>query len=115
MSFGAGSVAARRYGAAEMVDPRPWLRGSMAEVFERYPHIGPVLPAMGYGEAQVRDLAATIAAVDCDLVLCGTPVDLSRIVEVDKPMVRVRYEYADQPGPTLEEALLKRLPGLGEG
>ena len=115
MSFGAGSVAARRYGAAELVDPRPWLRGSIAEVFERYPHIGPVLPAMGYGEAQMRDLAATIAAVDCDLVLCGTPVDLSRIVEVDKPMVRVRYEYADQPGPTLEEALLKRLPGLGEG
>lgn len=108
MSFGAGCVAARKYGAAELVDPRPWLRGSMAEVFARYPHIGPVLPAMGYSGAQVEDLAATIAAVDCDLVLCGTPVDLSRVLRVDKPLVRAHYGYADAPGPTLAGVL----PGL---
>lgn len=109
MTFGAGSVAARLYGALELVDPRPWLKGSIADVFERYPHMGPILPAMGYSGAQMEDLAATIDAVDCDVVLFGTPVDLSRIVQVDKPFARVRYEYADEAGATLEEALTRLL------
>ncbi|MBU1002902.1 MAG: cyclic 2,3-diphosphoglycerate synthase [Proteobacteria bacterium] len=109
MPFGAGSVAAHNCGAAELVDPRPYLAGSIGEVFRRYPHIGPVLPAMGYSDQQVADLEATIAAVDCDMVLFGTPVDLSRIIKVDKPFMRVRYEYGDAPGLTLEEVLTRRL------
>ncbi len=105
MSFGAGAVAARQFGAAELVDPRPYLQGSLKEVFARYPHIGAVLPAMGYGDEQIADLEATIAATDCDLVLLGTPVDLSRILTVTRPYARVRYEYADGPGATLDEIL----------
>lgn len=115
MPFGAGSVAAHNFGAAELVDPRPSLAGSLGEVFRRYPHIGPVLPAMGYSDQQVADLEATIAAVDCDLVLFGTPVDLSRIIKLNKPFMRVRYEYADAAGPTLEEALTRRLAARNGG
>ncbi|MBG0778052.1 MAG: GTPase [Desulfovibrionaceae bacterium] len=105
MAFGAGAVAARAFGAAELVDPRPFARGSIRAVYERHPHIGPVLPAMGYSRAQVRDLAATIAAVDCDLVIFGTPAHLARIVAVDRPSQEVGYDYADGGDPTLAEAL----------
>jgi len=76
MPFGAGVVAARTHGAAELVDPRNWAIGEIAETFERYPDVGPLLPAMGYGDEQIRDLETTVNAVDCDLVLVATPIDL---------------------------------------
>jgi len=91
MRYGAASVAARKWGAAQVVDPRPWLVGELKETFRKYPGIGSILPAMGYGEQQVADLEATIAAVDCDLVLVGTPIDLGRILTIDRPSQRVTY------------------------
>ncbi|WP_435125196.1 GTPase [Halobaculum sp. D14] len=90
-AFGAGSVAAEQFGAAERVDPRDAAVGSIADVFDRYDHLGPVLPAMGYTDEQRADLEATIRNCDCDVVLAGTPHDLGRIVDVDVPVVRVRY------------------------
>ena len=104
MKYGAGCVAARKWGAAELVDPRPWARGEIRETFERYPDIGPLLPAMGYGERQVRDLEATISAVDCDLVLIGTPIDLGRVVRIAKPSLRVTYELEGE-GPRFLAAI----------
>ena len=101
MTFGAGVIAARKYGAAQIIDPRPWLVGTLAETFRNYPGIGAVLPAMGYGDRQVKDLEKTINAVNCDLVLCATPIDLTRLVSIEKPVLRVRYEYADNSPPTL--------------
>jgi predicted GTPase len=89
--FGAGVIAARRHGAAELVDPRPWAVGEIAATFAEYPDIGPLLPAMGYGEAQVRDLEATVNAVECDLVLVATPIDLSRLIDIRLPYQRIRY------------------------
>jgi len=91
MRFGAGVLAARAHGAAEIVDPRPWLQGSLADTFATYPEIGPLLPAMGYGEAQMQDLAATIDRADCDAVVVGTPIDLGRVIEITKPHTRVTY------------------------
>ncbi len=89
MTYGAGVVAALRMGAEELVDPRPWATGKLAETFEIYPEIGTLLPAMGYGDEQVADLEKTINAVECDAVVIGTPIDLNRIVKIDKPTVRV--------------------------
>jgi len=109
MPFGAGVLAARRGRAKEIVDPRPAAVGSLRRVFETYPHIGAVLPAMGYGREQVRDLEETINNTDCDLVAFATPIDLRRVIRVDKPTVRVRYEYKDHGEPFLESALMKRL------
>jgi predicted GTPase len=109
MPHGAGALAARQCGAAELADPRPWLAGSLRDVFAAYPGIGPVLPAMGYGEAQIRDLEATIAAVPCDAVVSGTPIDISRVVRMDSPVARVRYAHADHGDPTLESVLLELL------
>jgi predicted GTPase len=91
MTYGAAHVAARRFGAAAIVDPRPYAVGSIRETFSTYGHLSDVLPAMGYGERQVRDLKATIEAVPCDLVLVGTPLDLARLIQVDRPMIRVSY------------------------
>ncbi|HEX6568201.1 MAG TPA: cyclic 2,3-diphosphoglycerate synthase [Acidimicrobiales bacterium] len=105
MPFGAGTVAARRAGAAEVVDPRASAVGSIAETFARYPHIGAVLPAMGYGDDQLAELAATIAATDCDVVVVGTPVDLARLVAIPHPVRRARYESADAGSPTFAEVL----------
>ncbi len=110
MRFGAGSLAARTHGAAEMLDPRPWLVGSLRETFAAYPGIGPLLPAMGYGPAQIRDLEATINAAPCDVVVSGTPIDITRLVRVNKPVVRVRYTYRDHGEPTLA-SLLRELLG----
>jgi len=104
MRYGAASVAARKWGAAQVVDPRPWLIGELKETFRKYPGIGSILPAMGYGEQQVQDLEATIAAVECDLVLVGTPVDLGRIVKIDKPSLRVTYGL-DPQGDALGQAV----------
>ena len=109
MSYGAGVVAARRYGAEEIVDPRPYVTRSIAETFQRYPHIGTVLPAMGYGEKQIRDLEETINTVDCDLVLIATPIDLGRLLKINKPFVRVRYELEELSRPGLAEVIAQRV------
>jgi len=110
MAFGAGTIAARRYGAAELVEAAHYAVGSLRDTYARYPHIRQVLPAMGYGPQQVRDLEATIRAAECDLVLCATPIDLPRLLQIDKPTLRVRYEYQDSPGGLqLEDALIRRL------
>ncbi len=108
MTYGAGVVAARRFGAAEIIDPRPYAVGSIAETFKKYPATGALLPAMGYGPKQAADLAATIRAVPADLVLIGTPIDLSRVIKLDKPYQRVRYELQEIGQPTLDEVLLSR-------
>ncbi len=104
MAYGAGTVAARAAGAV-VVDPRPWAVGEIAATYAHYPTIGPVLPALGYSEKQVADLAATLRAADCDVVLAGTPVDLARLVGEGKPVRRARYSYADAGPPTLATAL----------
>lgn len=96
MPFGAGVLAGQRNGAAEFVDPRPWAVGEIADTFDQYPETGALLPAMGYGEAQVRDLEATINAVDCDLVIIATPIDLTRILEINKPFIRVGYRLEEE-------------------
>ncbi len=109
MKFGAGVIAAQRYGAAEIIDPRPFLVGSLKETFEKYPEVGKVLPAMGYGEQQVKDLEATINACDCDIVVSATPIDLTRLVNIEKPTLRVRYAYRDNSKPTLGELVKEML------
>jgi len=96
MTFGAAHVAARQFGAAGMVDPRPYAVGSIKGTFEKYSHLTEILPAMGYGATQVSELQQTINAVDCDLVLIGTPIDLEQLLEIDKPSMRVRYELDEQ-------------------
>ncbi|MBM3318637.1 MAG: GTPase [Candidatus Eisenbacteria bacterium] len=105
MQYGAGMVAARRFGAGEIVDPRPYLVGELQQTFAAYPGIGALLPAMGYGEQQVRDLEATIARVPCDVVVIGTPIDLRRIVDIKQPSLRVRYELQEIGRPDLAELI----------
>ncbi|MEE9464020.1 MAG: cyclic 2,3-diphosphoglycerate synthase [Candidatus Neomarinimicrobiota bacterium] len=105
MKYGAGVVAAEKYGATELVDPRPFAVGSILETFEKYPDIGTLLPAMGYGEAQMRDLEATIEASDAEAVIIGTPIDLRRIVKLNKPTTRVTYRLQEIGHPTLEDVL----------
>lgn len=109
MGYGAGLLAARAAGAAEIVDPRPYATGEIAEAFEHYPHLHDVLPALGYGEAQLEDLERTIDAVDCDVVVVGTPIDLSRIVSITKPTVRATYGYADAGDVALADVVIERL------
>jgi len=105
MSIGAGVVAAKRFGAAEIIDPRPYAVGSIAETYKKYPHIGSLLPAMGYGDEQIRDLAATIERVDCDAVVIATPIDLNRIVKINKPSTRVEYSLQEIGRPDLADVL----------
>jgi len=107
MTYGAGAVAAREHGAAELVDPRPYAVGTIAETFKKYPQTEDVLPAMGYGDEQIRELEATIKATPCDLVVIGTPVDLRRLVKIDKPAVRVTYDLAERGKPDLADVLAK--------
>jgi len=109
MTFGAGIVAARRFGAEEIVDPRPYATRSIAETFQKYPHIGTLLPAMGYGEKQMRDLEETINAVDCDVVVVATPIDLGRLLKINKPSMRVRYELEELSRPDLAEVITRRI------
>jgi predicted GTPase len=109
MSYGAGMIAARQHGAAQVVDPRPYAAGTIAQAFKSYPHIGPVLPAMGYSRDQIGDLEASINRAPCDLVLFATPIQLPRILSIDRPTMRVRYEYRDHGEPTLEDALRARM------
>lgn len=108
MSYGAGMVAAERFGAAEIIDPRPFAVGSIAAVYQKYPQVGSLLPAMGYGEAQTRELEQTINASDAELVICATPIDLRRIVQVKLPMERVRYELQVIGVPSLADLLEAR-------
>ena len=108
MAYGAGYVAARRFGAKEIVDPRPFAVKSIAGTYEKYPKTGPILPAMGYGEAQTRDLEETINKSDVDMVVIGTPIDLSRIIKINKPHQRVRYELQEIGKPTLHDILMKK-------
>lgn len=112
MPFGAGTLAAKRNKAASMIDPRPYITGTIKETFKRYPKIGAVLPAMGYGKQQMQDLENTINNADCDLVLFATPIDLPKLLSINKPMLRVRYEYRDHGSPTLKKVLLKHLKKL---
>jgi len=105
MAYGAGWVAARRFGAGEIVDPRPYAVGTIKATYEKYPTTGSVLPAMGYGDQQTRELEETINRADVDLVLIGTPIDLNRIIKINKPSQRVRYELQEIGQPTLEDLL----------
>jgi predicted GTPase len=105
MKLGAGTVAAKKYGAAEFVDPRPFTVGKLKETFEIYPNIGILLPAMGYGEEQLKDLETTINNTDCDSVIIGTPIDLTRIIDIKKPNTRVYYDLQEIGEPTLDGVL----------
>jgi len=105
MTYGAGIVAAEKYGAKEFVDPREAAVGTIADTFEKYPDIGILLPAMGYGKQQIKDLEDTINAIDCDLVIIATPIDLRRIVTINKPAVQVKYELQEIGHPTIEDVL----------
>ncbi len=105
MTIGAGTVAAERLGAKELIDPRPFAVGSLVDTFEKYTHLTDVLPAMGYGEQQLKDLEATINATDCDVVIIGTPMDLTRIIDIQHPTTRVHYDLAEVGEPNLETVL----------
>jgi len=105
MKIGAGTVAARKYNATECIDPRPFTVGKLSETFRIYPNIGKLLPAMGYGEQQVKDLEATIENADCDSVIIGTPIDLNRIIKINKPNTRVYYDLQEIGHPDLQEIL----------
>ncbi|MGV7222229.1 MAG: cyclic 2,3-diphosphoglycerate synthase [Nitrospinales bacterium] len=105
MKYGAGTLAAKQYGAKEIIDPRPWLTGSLIDTYEKYPGIGNILPAMGYGKDQIMDLEQTINASDCDCVVIGTPIDLARIINIKKPSVRVTYELEELGSPNLKSVL----------
>jgi predicted GTPase len=108
MAYGAAVLAAKQYGAAELVDPRPFAVGSIAETFRRYPHVGPLLPAMGYGRRQVDELRETIASSGAELVLIGTPIDLRRLLDLEQPALRVSYRLQELAEPTLADLLRER-------
>ncbi len=110
MKYGAGIIAANKYGAAELVDPRPYAVRSITDTFKKYPEIGILLPAMGYGDAQMKDLEETINNTDCDLVVIATPIDLGRIVKFNKPAVRVTYELGENSTPILRQILKDKFP-----
>ena len=105
MTYGAAVLAAKKHGAASLVDPRPFAVGSIAQTFEDYPNVGTLLPAMGYGRKQMEDLRETIARSDAELVLIGTPIDLRRVIELDKPALRVTYRLQEVGEPTLRDVL----------
>jgi predicted GTPase len=105
MRFGAGVVAAQKFGAAELVDPRPFVKGRIQESYDMYPNIGTLLPAQGYGEQMIKDLEATINATICDAVVVGTPIDLARFVKMNKPSTRVYYNLQEIGHPSFDEVL----------
>lgn len=105
MKEGVGAIAARKFGAKTLIDPRKYAVGSIKRTYEKYPHLGKVLPAMGYGQKQIKDLEQTIDSINCDSLVLGTPIDLRRIMKVRKPAVRVRYEIREVTKPTLAEIL----------
>jgi len=108
MKYGAGVMAAFRYGAGEIVDPRSCAVGTIKETFEKYPNIGTLLPAMGYGDQQIKDLETTINKIDVDVVVIATPIDLTRIIKINKPIVRVGYDLQEIGSPCLEDILKKQ-------
>jgi predicted GTPase len=110
MAYGAGFVAASQARVGEIIDPRPFAVGDIAEIFQRYPHIGKVLPAMGYSPKELAELQATINASDADAVIAGTPSDLPHLMQLNKPVVRAHYEFAEMGEPRLSgliEAFLR--------
>jgi predicted GTPase len=107
MAYGAGVIAAEKYGCAEMIDPRPWAIGEIAETFEKYPEIGILLPAMGYSEQQIKDMEKTINDTECDTVVIATPIDLRRLVNINKPACQVNYELQEIGVPTIADILKK--------
>jgi len=109
MPYGAGKIAAQTFKAAGIIDPRKYATGTLRETFRRYPHIDAVLPAMGYSKEQIQELERTINAAPCDLVLFATPIHLTRLLSINKPTIRVRYEYQDRGEPLLENELIRRL------
>lgn len=109
MAYGAGVIAAEKFGAAELIDPRPFITGTIEETFRKYPGIGTLLPAMGYGDRQIRDLEKTINGSDADLVLIGTPIDLRKLIKLNKPALRVYYDLQEIGRPNLRDALKKFL------
>ena len=112
MEYGAGVIAAQRFGAAELVDPRPYTVDSLTATFRKYPDIGKLLPAMGYGEKQIRDLQKTVDRVECDAIVIGTPIDLGRLLKFKVPTTRVRYELQEIGQPDLERAFATLMPKL---
>lgn len=112
MDIGAAVVASRRFGAESLVDPRPYLTGTLIETFEKYPEIGSLLPAMGYGEKQMADLQATINRTECDVVVIGTPINLSRFIKINKPFTRIFYELVEIGKPDLRDAIRKLFPNV---
>lgn len=109
MKYGAGVVAAQKFGAKEIIDPRPYAVGSIKDTYIKYPGIGKLLPAMGYGKKQMQELEDTINAIDCDLVIIGTPIDLTRIIKMNKKSIRVKYELQEIGRPDLEEVLSQKI------
>jgi predicted GTPase len=107
MKIGAGIVAAKRFGATEIIDPRPYAVGKLAETFRTYPNVGTLLPAMGYGEEQMRDLMTTIDRTDCDSVIIATPIDLGRVIKITKPNTRVEYTLQEIGQPSMVEVLTR--------
>lgn len=105
MAYGSGTIAAQRHGAAEIVDPRPFARGSLVEIFARYPLVGRALPAMGYSSGQLQDLTVTIDSATCDSIIVATPVDLARLIRLPKPYCRVRYDLEEISHPDLAEII----------
>jgi len=109
MKYGAGVVAAQKYGAKEIIDPRPYAIGTIKDTYTKYPGIGALLPAMGYGKKQIQELEDTINAVDCDIVIIGTPIDLSQIIKINQKSIRVKYELQEIGKPNLEEVLSQKI------
>ncbi|MCK4223430.1 GTPase, partial [Candidatus Bathyarchaeota archaeon] len=107
MAYGAGVIIAKKLGAAEIVDPRPYAVGSIAETFKKYSHLGALLPAVGYGREQIKELEETIDATPCDVIVIGTPIDLRRVLTISKPAVRAEYNLKELGTPTLEDVLKK--------
>ncbi len=108
MKYGAGTIAAQRLGASKIIDPRPYTVGSISATFKKYPNIGVLLPAMGYGEKQMKDLEETINKADCDSVVIGTPIDLGRLLKINKPSTRVKYDLNEKGNVTLESVLKEK-------
>ena len=111
MPYGAGTIAAKKFGAGEILDPKPYAVGSIVEAYKKYRHLGPILPALGYGDHQIKELEETIKATPCDVVIVGTPIDLRRVLNLSKPAVRVRYELQEVGSPNLGEILSQRFSG----
>ena len=110
MPYGIGAIAAEKFGAKELIDPRPYAVGSIVEAYKKYTHLGPILPALGYGEQQIKELEETINRAPCEVVVVGTPIDLRKLIKINRPAVYVRYELQEVGSPNLKEILEERFP-----